>query len=70
MDWETGGMQTQMKIKGDVTTKQQTCNAPEGYVLIGGDCDDANVLVFPGAIEECDGVDVSRWTRRIAHVVL
>ena len=59
---------------GDVTTAQQTCAAPEGYVLIGGDCDDANNLVFPGAIEECDGVD-NNWQWRIGrdgnpHMVL
>ncbi len=42
---------------GDVNTAQQTCDAPDGSVLIGGDCDDGNALVFPGAIEECDGID-------------
>ena len=31
---------------------------PVGYVLVGGDCDDTNNLVYPGAIEVCyDGLD-------------
>lgn len=42
---------------GDVDVAQQTCLTLEGYVTLGGDCDDANDTVFPGAIEECDGLD-------------
>lgn len=34
-----------------------TCNPPAGYVLVGGDCNDTNPSVFPGAPEVCDGVD-------------
>lgn len=31
---------------------------PEGYVTIGGDCDDSNSLIYPGATEVCfDGID-------------
>lgn len=30
---------------------------PPGYALTGGDCNDANVQVFPGAAELCDGLD-------------
>jgi uncharacterized repeat protein (TIGR03803 family) len=34
------------------------CSAPAGYVGQSGDCDDANVLVHPGAIEICNnGLD-------------
>ena len=33
------------------------CTAPEGYVAIGGDCNDRNDAVSPGAMEVCDGVD-------------
>ncbi|MEO7080739.1 MAG: LamG-like jellyroll fold domain-containing protein, partial [Flavobacteriales bacterium] len=34
-----------------------TCNAPSGHATIGGDCDDANGAVNPGAVEICDGFD-------------
>ena len=30
---------------------------PSGYVLQGGDCDDSNNTVYPGALEVCDGFD-------------
>lgn len=30
---------------------------PENYVLVGGDCDDTNPLVHPGARELCDGLN-------------
>ena len=33
------------------------CEAPEGYVSVGGDCDDNNRDVYPGAEEVCDGAD-------------
>ncbi len=29
----------------------------DGWSIVDGDCDDENDEVFPGAIEECDGVD-------------
>ena len=32
-----------------------TCSPPDGYVLLNGDCDDNNNLVFPGAVDFCDG---------------
>jgi parallel beta-helix repeat protein len=35
-----------------------SCNQPSGYVSVSGDCNDANALVNPGAIELClDGID-------------
>ena len=35
-----------------------TCAAPEGFAEEGGDCDDADGRVYPGAAEQCgDGVD-------------
>ncbi|MEY3211303.1 MAG: hypothetical protein RIT28_1784 [Pseudomonadota bacterium] len=33
------------------------CAAPEGYVSVGGDCDDNNNRAFPGGEELCDGAD-------------
>ena len=33
------------------------CAEVAGYVLKGEDCDDLVPLVFPGAIEKCDGID-------------
>ncbi|MCK6506034.1 hypothetical protein L6R53_22075 [Myxococcota bacterium] len=34
-----------------------TCDPPQGYVDQGGDCDDTDDGVFPGAEERCDEVD-------------
>ncbi|MBE0639120.1 MAG: S8 family serine peptidase [Bacteroidales bacterium] len=33
------------------------CSPGSDYVLLGGDCDDADPLINPGASEMCDGVD-------------
>ena len=35
----------------------RACAAHEGYVLLGGDCDDADPDVHPGATERCDTID-------------
>ena len=36
----------------------QACSPPsESHVLIGGDCDDNDDSIYPGAIELCDGLD-------------
>jgi len=40
----------------DLYTTAQ-CDAPSGYVGSGGDCDDADGDVNPGAAEVCDGID-------------
>ncbi len=29
----------------------------DGVSVVGGDCDDADATIFPGALEQCDGVD-------------
>ncbi|MFN7145933.1 MAG: FG-GAP-like repeat-containing protein, partial [Myxococcota bacterium] len=34
------------------------CDAPEGYVAVGGDCNDADDTVHPEATEACDAADV------------
>jgi hypothetical protein len=33
------------------------CEIPEGYALLGDDCDDSDVLRSPSAAELCDGLD-------------
>jgi hypothetical protein len=33
------------------------CAAPQNYVAISGDCNDADASVYPGAVELCDGKD-------------
>ena len=33
------------------------CNQPAGYSADNSDCDDSNNLIYPGAIELCDGLD-------------
>lgn len=42
---------------GDALAAIQSCEGIEGYIITGGDCDDANPEVFPMANEECDGID-------------
>jgi hypothetical protein len=42
---------------GDPALTLSACAAPPGYVLGGGDCDDAVATVHPGAGELCDGLD-------------
>ncbi len=38
-------------------TTDVRCPAPTGYATVGGDCDDANAEVHPGAVEACNGAD-------------
>jgi len=42
---------------GDDNTTVSDCRLPEGYVTVGGDCNDQDDLVHPIAIEQCDGID-------------
>ncbi|MBN2797850.1 MAG: hypothetical protein JXX28_01770 [Deltaproteobacteria bacterium] len=42
---------------GDPDQSLTTCEAPDGYVLQGTDCDDVHPTVRPGATEVCDGLD-------------
>ena len=39
------------------TATVEACEAPAGYTSQGGDCDGFNNTIYPGAPEECDGVD-------------
>ncbi|MFM7595407.1 MAG: MopE-related protein, partial [Flavobacteriales bacterium] len=42
---------------GDDATGVETCSQPANTVTIGGDCDDMNDQIYPGAIEICDNLD-------------
>ena len=42
---------------GNASSTAQACSQPPGYVAKGGDCDDTNYAVNPGASEKCNGID-------------
>jgi hypothetical protein len=42
---------------GDESVATEACEAPAGTVPVGGDCDDTDPAVHPGAEEVCDGRD-------------
>ncbi|MCB9758477.1 MAG: putative metal-binding motif-containing protein [Alphaproteobacteria bacterium] len=42
---------------GDSGVLLTACEAPTGYVSVGGDCDDAEPAAWPGADEVCDDID-------------
>jgi len=42
---------------GDESDSAVSCSAPSGYVAQGGDCDDGDASLNPGASEVCDSVD-------------
>ena len=42
---------------GDVFDSVEDCAPPKGYVADWTDCDDTEPMVFPGALEQCNGVD-------------
>lgn len=42
---------------GAINSAVNECFQPVNYVEAGGDCDDSDATVNPGAIEYCDGVD-------------
>ncbi|MBW2255927.1 MAG: VCBS repeat-containing protein, partial [Deltaproteobacteria bacterium] len=42
---------------GNSEISTRACDAPEGYVVLDGDCDDTDLSRYPTAPEFCDGVD-------------
>ncbi len=42
---------------GVAESSMTACEAPEGYVEQAGDCDDTNVHINPGALEDCNDRD-------------
>ncbi len=42
---------------GDDSATQVSCYEISGYILVGGDCNDADWTVNPDATEYCDGID-------------
>ena len=44
---------------GNEDISVESCSASMGFVSNGGDCDDSDASVYPGADEICDGIDNS-----------
>ena len=42
---------------GDLSTAQDACEAPSGYISDASDCDDSDGAISPAADEVCDSVD-------------
>ncbi len=42
---------------GNALNFQPACEAPEGFIANGSDCDDTDATEYPGATEYCDGDD-------------
>lgn len=42
---------------GDAAVPTEACEAPDGLIADGTDCDDTNNAIYPGAAERCGGVD-------------
>ncbi len=42
---------------GEPDTAKRACEAPEGMISVGEDCDDEDASVHPGVPDGCDGVD-------------
>ena len=55
----TDGMTIYLDSDGDGYGDSSTiaCEVPSGYSATGGDCDDGNMAIYPGADELCDELD-------------
>jgi len=42
---------------GNYSALVLSCDPPDGYVAVAGDCNDGNAAVNPDATETCDGID-------------
>jgi hypothetical protein len=42
---------------GDEATGVESCSQPQNTITVGGDCDDTNDQIYPGATEVCDSED-------------
>ncbi|MEL6346094.1 MAG: putative metal-binding motif-containing protein [Myxococcota bacterium] len=42
---------------GDPATEQRGCHLPRGVATFGGDCDESDPEINPGAFERCNGLD-------------
>jgi hypothetical protein len=42
---------------GDEATGVESCSQPQNTITVGGDCDDTNDQIYPGATEICDSED-------------
>jgi hypothetical protein len=65
-EWETGEAAAQWYEDSDgdgygnsavIELLHPSCDGPSGFVAVGGDCDETDAAVFPGAAEACDGSD-------------
>ncbi|MCK6516040.1 hypothetical protein L6R46_13390 [Myxococcota bacterium] len=57
IDAETWYQDADADAYGDADFPVESCDAPEGYAAVSGDCDDLEASMNPGASEVCDGLD-------------
>ncbi|MEC8278906.1 MAG: putative metal-binding motif-containing protein, partial [Myxococcota bacterium] len=57
VDADTWYLDSDNDLFGDSNQTTNDCNQPSGYILRGGDCDDANAQVNPDMDELCNSID-------------
>ena len=57
IDAETWYQDQDADSYGDADFATESCDAPEGYAALSGDCDDLEAAMNPGASEVCDELD-------------